>query len=222
MKAFLSSILSFSPLIPAGGVVSAAGAARGSRPSTLARASTTQQPADGGWPRAYITTSGARLVIYEPQIASRLDQKRMAMYAAVSYTPADESSTAPSYDWGAGFSPVYDLHDSRVRHGARYDPWTGASTRAGAASGPYGEAGDAARYNPRTGMHARGATAWGPGGARGTAQAWHLRLGTSVDRAAVPISQLTRHLGARLDGAQQTRNLGSINSGHDGFGGGRR
>jgi hypothetical protein len=220
MKAFLSSILSFSPLNSTGGRVSAAGAAPGRRPSTPARASTTQQPVDGGWPRAYITTSGARLVIYEPQIASRLAQERMAMYAAVSYTPADQSSTAPSYDWGAGFSPD-DLRDSRGRNGARYDPWTGASTRAGAASGPYGDAGDAARYNPRTGMHARGATAWGPGGARGTAQAWQLRIGTSVDRAAAPISQLTRHLGARLDGAQQRRNLGSINSG-GGFGGGRR
>src|SRR5712671_5475289 len=95
MMTFISSVLFVSLLIPTSGRTAAVGAgAQGNRPSVLVRASTTQQPADGGWPRAYVTTSGARLVLYEPQIARWLDQKRMAMYAAVSYTSADQSSTA--------------------------------------------------------------------------------------------------------------------------------
>ena len=93
MNAIIGSAFVFSLVISSGHAVGVAGAApQGSRPSTTARASTTQQPADGGWPRAYITNSGARLVLYEPQIASWLDQKRMAMYAAVSYTPAGQST----------------------------------------------------------------------------------------------------------------------------------
>jgi hypothetical protein len=179
MKVFLSSILSFSPLNPAGGVISAAGAAQGSRPSTPARASTTLQPADGGWPRAYITTSGARLVIYEPPIASWLDLQRLAMYAAVSSPLVDQSSTAL-----AG---------------------------GGAVHGPYGGARDAARYNPRTGRYARGAATWGPGGARSAARAWIVRFGTGVTRAEACGSQLSRAPGARLCGAQRTRDLGSSN-----------
>jgi hypothetical protein len=95
MTTLISSVLFVSLLIPTSGQTAAVGAgAQGNRPSVLVRASTTQQPADGGWPRAYVTTSGARLVLYEPQIARWLDQKRMAMYAAVSYTSADQSSTA--------------------------------------------------------------------------------------------------------------------------------
>src|SRR5258708_4774274 len=80
MTPFISSVLALSLLIPTGA------AGQVNPPSTLARAPTTQRPVDGGWPRAYTTTSGARLVVYEPQIASWLDQRKMAMYAAVSYT----------------------------------------------------------------------------------------------------------------------------------------
>jgi hypothetical protein len=95
MKPFFSAVVASTVLIPAGAERSFAGAAgQESRPSTMARAPTPQQPADGGWPRAYITTSGARLVPYEPQIASWLDRKKMAMYAAVSYTPADKGAPA--------------------------------------------------------------------------------------------------------------------------------
>ena len=43
-------------------------------------------PVDGGWPRVYATGSGARLVLYEPQVASWANQKRIVMYAAVSYS----------------------------------------------------------------------------------------------------------------------------------------
>src|SRR5436190_8710456 len=40
---------------------------------------------DGGWPRAYTTPTGARVVLYQPQVASWPDQKHMTLYAAVSY-----------------------------------------------------------------------------------------------------------------------------------------
>jgi hypothetical protein len=43
-------------------------------------------PPDGGWPRTYTTSSGAALLIYQPQLASWVDQKHAVMYAAVSYT----------------------------------------------------------------------------------------------------------------------------------------
>ena len=60
--------------------------------------STRAPPVDGGWPRASTTASGASLVIYQPQIASWVDQKDIVFYAAVSYTPAGASSrpSAPS------------------------------------------------------------------------------------------------------------------------------
>jgi len=223
MKAFLSSILSFGPPIPAGGVVSAAGAAQGSRPSTPARASTTQQPVDGGWPRAYITISGARLVSDEPQSASWLHKKRMAMYAAVSDSPADRSWTARRQLT----SRASEL-DSAVPGEFRVI----ASTRRGAVYGPYGGAGYAVRYNPRTGPYARGAATWGPGGARAASPG---RSGNQSGRqkfdnsswndgthAAESTGQLSRDDGARVDGAQRTRDLGSINRDGDGARRGRR
>jgi len=42
---------------------------------------------DGGWPRAYSTSSGASLVLYQPQVSSWDNQKLMTAYAAASYTP---------------------------------------------------------------------------------------------------------------------------------------
>ena len=54
----------------------------------------TAAPVDGGWPRAYTTASGAALVLYQPQIASWVDQKHVVAYAAVSYTP--KGATKPA------------------------------------------------------------------------------------------------------------------------------
>ena len=48
-------------------------------------AAPTPAPIDGGWPRAYVTPSGGRVVVYQPQVASWADQKRMVAYAAVSW-----------------------------------------------------------------------------------------------------------------------------------------
>jgi hypothetical protein len=47
---------------------------------------TASRPLDGGWPRSYTTPSGAGLVVYQPQIASWENQKRLTLYSAVSYT----------------------------------------------------------------------------------------------------------------------------------------
>jgi hypothetical protein len=44
-------------------------------------------PADVGWPKSYTTPAGARLILYQPQIAAWENQTRMTLYAAVSYTP---------------------------------------------------------------------------------------------------------------------------------------
>ncbi len=43
------------------------------------------QPTDGGWPRAYTTSTNARVVLYQPQVGLWPDQKHMTMFAAVSY-----------------------------------------------------------------------------------------------------------------------------------------
>jgi hypothetical protein len=42
---------------------------------------------DGGWPRGYVTPGGARVVLYQPQVASWEGQRHMVAYAAASYLP---------------------------------------------------------------------------------------------------------------------------------------
>jgi hypothetical protein len=49
---------------------------------------------DGGWPKAYETPTGARLIVYQPQVASWEEEKRIILYAAVSYTPRDATTPA--------------------------------------------------------------------------------------------------------------------------------
>jgi hypothetical protein len=49
--------------------------------------------ADSPWPRRYQTPDSSIVVVYQPQIATWENQKRMTMYAAVSYTA--KSSTMP-------------------------------------------------------------------------------------------------------------------------------
>src|SRR4249919_3213072 len=44
-------------------------------------------PPDGGWPRQYVTKSGAPFLVYQPQIATWDDQKKMTAYSAVAYSP---------------------------------------------------------------------------------------------------------------------------------------
>lgn len=71
-----------------------AGVSAAERQGTTAaqKPGTTAKPAaaptavvDGGWPRSYATTSGARFVVYQPQVLSWPNQTRMTLYAAVSY-----------------------------------------------------------------------------------------------------------------------------------------
>src|SRR6185503_17294141 len=47
---------------------------------------------DGEWPRHYTAPDGAAVVVYEPQVAEWIDQKRMTVYAAVSHTPRDAAA----------------------------------------------------------------------------------------------------------------------------------
>jgi hypothetical protein len=85
----------------------------------------------------------------------------------------------PPYYWAGSFYPAYFPSYPSYGYGARYNPWTGNFTRAGAVYGPYGGAGYAARYNPGTGTYSRGAVAYGPNGARGAFQAANPRSGTA-------------------------------------------
>jgi hypothetical protein len=52
------------------------------------------QAADPGWPRTYTTPAGARLQIYQPQIASWDDQKHLVAYVAVAHTAARDRQPA--------------------------------------------------------------------------------------------------------------------------------
>ena len=54
-------------------------------PPSTANGVTVTPPADGGWPRAYATPSGGKIVIYQPQVASWDEQRHVVAYAAVSY-----------------------------------------------------------------------------------------------------------------------------------------
>src|SRR5262245_40019769 len=63
-------------------IADAAGARQASPPG-----SATASPIDGGWPRSYVTSRGANLVVYQPQVASWNVRERMVAYAAVSYQP---------------------------------------------------------------------------------------------------------------------------------------
>lgn len=59
--------------------------AKAAAPAQHAAAATTVTPVDGGWPRAYATASGAKVVLYQPQLASWANQEHISGYAAVSY-----------------------------------------------------------------------------------------------------------------------------------------
>jgi hypothetical protein len=56
------------------------------KPATAKPAPAAPATLDGGWPRLHTTPSGAAFSIFQPQVASWENQKRMTFYAAVSYT----------------------------------------------------------------------------------------------------------------------------------------
>ena len=86
MKAFISYMLAITLTVPANSLSAAQAGGQTSPPASSSRPAGAAQPADGGWPRAYNTASGGRIVLYEPQVASWPDQKHMVMYTAVAYT----------------------------------------------------------------------------------------------------------------------------------------
>ena len=45
-------------------------------------------PIDGGWPKSYVTPTGASVTLYQPQVAAWKNQKQLTLYAAVAYTPS--------------------------------------------------------------------------------------------------------------------------------------
>jgi len=71
-------------------------AAAQAKPAAAATPASAAAPAppDGGWPRNYKTSSGAALVIYQPQVSSWADQKHLVAYSAVSYTPTGAAKPA--------------------------------------------------------------------------------------------------------------------------------
>jgi hypothetical protein len=62
------------------------------RTATAPQASAAQ--VDKPWPRSYTAPSGAGIVIYQPQIASWENQKRLVAYAAVSYLAGEAQKPA--------------------------------------------------------------------------------------------------------------------------------
>ena len=74
---------------PAGAKPAAPATGKPAAPAAAAAA----PEADGGWPRALTTASGAALVVYQPQISTWVDQKHVVAFAAVSYTP--KGATTP-------------------------------------------------------------------------------------------------------------------------------
>src|SRR3954466_9739189 len=53
----------------------------------VAVAATPPVAPDAPWPRRFQATDGAIVAMYEPQVASWIDQKTMTLHAAVSYLP---------------------------------------------------------------------------------------------------------------------------------------
>jgi len=218
MKAILSSVLFISLLISIGrpfflSTVASAEAhavgagGQGRRPPAPARASTTQQPADGGWPRAYVTPSGARLVIDEPQIGRWLEPKRTAMYAAAARTAlgaqhAPSAAAAPTVlvsqnpaelmllNGAAAYTPVVGTRLERVSNTDSnvFRPGT-ASTVYYRVSGcwltaPCATHGYSARHSLWADAQTRAGAVYGPCAGAGYAARYNPRTGTWVRGAA--------------------------------------
>jgi hypothetical protein len=74
----------------------AQGTAKAPAPKSGAvKSAAASEPVDGGWPRTYTTPAGASMTMYQPQVASWPDQRRVVLYAAVSYTP--RGAKAPAF-----------------------------------------------------------------------------------------------------------------------------
>jgi hypothetical protein len=72
------------PPTPPLGAQAASAPPKTAAPATSAAA--VPKEVDGGWPRGYATASGGAVTVFQPQIASWDGQRKMVMYAAVSYS----------------------------------------------------------------------------------------------------------------------------------------
>ena len=70
--------------------------------AAVAGGETLESPTDRGWPRGYKMPSGAQVVLYQPQVASWDDRKRMVAYIGAS-SPVTQISPSPWQPWA---SPV--------------------------------------------------------------------------------------------------------------------
>jgi hypothetical protein len=90
-SATLAIILSV--IVALGGSLSGQQPAKSTAPAART-APAAAPPVDGGWPRAYTTGTGAKLVLYQPQISSWAQQRHITGYAAVSYLPVGAAKAA--------------------------------------------------------------------------------------------------------------------------------
>ena len=75
-----------SPAAPSAAPATQKPAATTQKPATAKpAAATAATPPDGGWPRIYDLPSGGSILLYQPQIASWEQQKKMIAFSAVSY-----------------------------------------------------------------------------------------------------------------------------------------
>jgi hypothetical protein len=63
----------------------AASQAQPAKPPAAAAPQRDAAPVDGGWPRLYNLPSGGSILVYQPQVASWQNQKRLVAFGAVSY-----------------------------------------------------------------------------------------------------------------------------------------
>jgi hypothetical protein len=80
--------MAFAPTAPllAEPAQAAAAAPKAAAPAAAAPApAAAAAPVDGGWPRAYSTPSGGKILVYQPQVASWEGQRHVVAYAAVGY-----------------------------------------------------------------------------------------------------------------------------------------
>jgi hypothetical protein len=96
---------------PAGTQTAKPAGTQTAKPATTPSATPAAKPApppppiDGGWPRTYFTEKGARLIIYQPQVATWTDQVQMVAYSAVSYTPKGAAQADARHDQVDGRHP---------------------------------------------------------------------------------------------------------------------
>ncbi len=95
LSVLLAPSVQLAQTVPAGQAAKPVQPATGTAPTakTAPAASATQgapssQPVDGEWPRAFVTSTKAQLMVYQPQISTWEQQKKVVAFSAVSYKAA--------------------------------------------------------------------------------------------------------------------------------------